>query len=146
MDRKRMRFLILGGGVVLAMIFLILVGVNRPGGLAYYVTVSEFVEQPATATAGFRVNGKVAPGTIERLSTGEDVSFMMTDGTATLRVVYHGIIPDTFVDDADVVVEGKLRDDGSFEAQTLLAKCPSKYESADDAAVDTATLEPTVSG
>ena len=49
-----------------------------------------------------------------------------------LAVNYHGIIPDTFVDGADVVVEGALSTDGTFDAHTLLAKCPSKYESADE--------------
>ena len=50
-------------------------------------------------------------------------------GTMSNR--YHGIVPDTFVDNADVVVEGRLAGDGTFEAHTLLAKCPSKYEAAD---------------
>jgi cytochrome c-type biogenesis protein CcmE len=48
-----------------------------------------------------------------------------------MLVAYHGIIPDTFVDDAAVVVEGQLQDDGTFRAHTLLAKCPSKYEAAE---------------
>ena len=65
------------------------------------------------------------------LNSGEDVGFNMTDGEATLAVYYRGIIPDTFVDGADVVVEGQLQPDGVFAAHTLLAKCPSKYESAD---------------
>jgi cytochrome c-type biogenesis protein CcmE len=56
------------------------------------------------------------------------------DGTATLPVDFSGIIPDTFVDDADVVVEGDRRPDGVFVATTLLAKCPSKYEAADGGA------------
>ena len=49
---------------------------------------------------------------------------------AALGLPSTGIIPDTFVDEADVVVEGARRPDGVFEATTLLAKCPSKYESA----------------
>jgi cytochrome c-type biogenesis protein CcmE len=73
----------------------------------------------------------VADGTIVRMPTGQDVTFVVTDGDATLPVRYHGIIPDTFVDGADVVVEGQLTGDGTFEAHTLLAKCPSKYEAAD---------------
>jgi cytochrome c-type biogenesis protein CcmE len=55
------------------------------------------------------------------------------DGSAQLPVDFSGIIPDTFVDDADVVVEGNRRTDGVFEATTLLAKCPSKYETAGEA-------------
>jgi len=34
------------------------------------------------------------------------------------------------VDGADVVIEGGLRQDGTFVASNLLAKCPSKYEAA----------------
>ncbi len=126
-----MKFLLLGCGVILSMGFLLIVGVNRPGGFSYYLTVSEFMRQPDRRDDGFRINGKVAAGSIERLATGEDVRFRMTDGGALLPVVYHGIIPDTFVDGADVVVEGRLTDGGEFEAHTLLAKCPSKYESAE---------------
>ncbi len=59
-----------------------------------------------------------------------DVRFNVTDGQAAIPVEYHGVVPDTFVDGADVVVEGGLRQDGTFVASNLLAKCPSKYEAA----------------
>jgi cytochrome c-type biogenesis protein CcmE len=131
MDAKRAKFLLLGTGVVLAMAFLLVTAMSGSDGLVYYLTVSEFLERPEHGR-GFRVNGHVTAGSIERLPTGEDVRFVMSDGKAALPVAYHGIIPDTFVDEADVVVEGSLRADGVFEAHTLLAKCPSKYESADE--------------
>ena len=42
------------------------------------------------------------------------------------------IVPDTFRDvagmDVGVTVEGELLADNSFEATSVLAKCPSKYE------------------
>ena len=38
------------------------------------------------------------------------------------------MLPDTFTDDVDVVVEGRLMPDGTFRATTLLAKCGSRYE------------------
>lgn len=131
MDRKRLKFVLLGAGILLSMGFLLIVGVKGTGSFAYYLTVSEFVAEPERAGDGVRINGKVEHGTIERLPSGQDVRFSMTDGEHALRVVYNGIIPDTFVDGADVVVEGKLAPDGAFHAHTLLAKCPSKYESAD---------------
>jgi cytochrome c-type biogenesis protein CcmE len=133
MDRRRTKFLLLGVGIVISMVFIFAVGVSQPGGLAYYMTVSEFLAAPDSANVGFRVNGKVVEGSIDRLATGEDVTFELSDGEASLPVTYHGIIPDTFVDRADVVVEGELQQDGTFKAHTLLAKCPSKYESADGA-------------
>ncbi len=134
MDTKRAKFLLLGGAIVACMAFLLLVGMSRPGSFAYYLSVSEFVQAPDQEDGGFRVNGKVVDGSIERMPTGQDVKFVMTDGAAALAVQYHGIVPDTFVDGADVVVEGRLQQDGEFLAHTLLAKCPSKYETADDPA------------
>jgi cytochrome c-type biogenesis protein CcmE len=46
-----------------------------------------------------------------------------------MNVVYNGIIPDAFTEDVQVIVEGKYhKDTNTFNASTLLAKCPSKYE------------------
>jgi len=132
MDRKKIKFILLGVGIVVSMTFLLVIGMNRPGGMAYYVTVSEFVERHDNATDDFRLNGKVQDGSIVRRPSGQDVEFIITEGGEILPVAYHGIIPDTFVDGADVVVEGTLQDDGTFVAHTLLAKCPSKYEAADE--------------
>jgi cytochrome c-type biogenesis protein CcmE len=133
MDRKRVRFLVLASGAVLSMALLVVVGMNRPGAMLYYLSVSEFLAEGQPGVGHFRVNGKVIAGSIERLASGTDVRFTMTDGARSLPVTYHGVIPDTFVDEAAVVVEGRLQD-GSFVAHTLLAKCPSKYEAATDAA------------
>jgi len=132
MDRKRIKFLLLGTGIVLSMGFLMVVGMNRPGGFAYYMTVSEFLAEPERGAEGLRINGKVLTGTIDRHPSGQEVMFVVSDGAADLPVRYEGIIPDTFVDDSDVVVEGRVDASGTFQAHTLLAKCPSKYEAADD--------------
>ena len=132
MDGRRLKFFLIGIGIAATMVFLFLVGTQKSdGGFAYYVTVDEFLEKGAPA-GHFRVNGKVRPGSIERLDGGRRVQFTVVDPAtqATLPVDFSGIIPDTFVDDADVVVEGKRREDGVFQATTLLAKCPSKYEAA----------------
>ena len=132
MDRKRLKFVLLGSGILISMMFLVWVGVQGTDGMVYYKTVGEFMTLADRETTGYRVNGKVVHGSIERMPTGEDVMFVMSDGAAEMTVSYHGIIPDTFVDGADVVVEGRLLDGDTFKAHTLLAKCPSKYDSADD--------------
>jgi cytochrome c-type biogenesis protein CcmE len=51
----------------------------------------------------------------------------------SITVRYDGVVPDTFKDDAEVVVTGKLGPDHVFVATDLLAKCPSKYEAAQQA-------------
>lgn len=51
-------------------------------------------------------------------------------GPRPLRVTYAGVVPDIFGDGTDVVVEGRLSPAGVFDASTLLAKCPSRFEEA----------------
>src|SRR5882672_12032567 len=136
MDGRRIKFILIGLGIVATMLFMLVVATQKSdGGFAYYVTVREFTEN-GQPKGRFRVNGKVATGTIQRMQNGRQVKFTIRDrdGAATLPVDFAGVIPDTFVDDADVVVEGSRRPDGVFEATTLLAKCPSKYESSERAA------------
>ncbi len=133
MDGRQTKFVLIGAGMLISMTVLIVAGMGRSGGFSYYLTVSEFLVDPRPADDRYRVNGKVVQGSIDRLPSGHDVRFAMSDGTRSLGVHYNGIIPDTFVDGADVVVQGHLGADGTFQAHTLLAKCPSKYESADGA-------------
>jgi cytochrome c-type biogenesis protein CcmE len=133
MNGRRLKFLMIGLGIAATMVFMLVVATQKSdGGFAYYVSVQEYVEKGQPG-GHFRVNGKVSPGTIQRMADGRQVKFTIVDkeGSATLPVDFTGIIPDTFVDEADVVVEGVRRGDGVFEATTLLAKCPSKYEAAD---------------
>ena len=47
-----------------------------------------------------------------------------------MNVSFTGQPPDTFKDEAEVVAHGQLRSDGGFDANQVIAKCPSKYEAA----------------
>ena len=83
---------------------------------------------------GMKVGGRVVPGSIVRAPGNKEVRFVMRDTMATsearFTVVYKGIIPDTFTDSVDVVVEGRLDAGNTFQATVLLAKCASRYENA----------------
>lgn len=47
---------------------------------------------------------------------------------AVVKAYYRGVVPDTFKAGGEVVATGKLAPDGTFKAETIMAKCPSKYE------------------
>jgi len=97
--------------------------------MVYYLTVTEFLEDPPSDLDDhFRVNGNVAEGSIQKEVGVLGARFVMTDGNRNIDVIFRKELPDTFVDHAEVVVEGRVEDE-VFQAQTLLAKCPSKYES-----------------
>jgi hypothetical protein len=87
---------------------------------SYFLTPAELeakvLEDPGIKRTGVKVGARVVHGSVERDSSGKRVRFDMTDGKATYKVDYRGIIPDTFSDSVDVVVEGRLGDDGVFHA------------------------------
>ncbi|MDO9323277.1 MAG: cytochrome c maturation protein CcmE, partial [Pseudomonas sp.] len=55
------------------------------------------------------------------------IEFNVTDYAKTMRVAYTGILPDLFREGQGVVAEGTLQPDGSFVADTVLAKHDEKY-------------------
>ncbi|MFQ5742923.1 MAG: cytochrome c maturation protein CcmE [Acidobacteriota bacterium] len=131
MGIRRRQVAVAVGIVLVAVIYVIITGMQDT--MVYYYTVSEVRGQEAALTGEpLRVAGKVVVGSIER-STGNLVhSFMIEEGGQQLPVVYRGIAPDTFQDQAEAVVEGRLDAAGVFQATFLMAKCPSKYEAATD--------------
>ncbi len=127
MKKKNLKFLIGGLAVAAVVVYLAVSGARE--GMLYYLTVSEFNGKVSTlGDQGVRVSGKVVKGTIKKDSINLDIDFVITDGKEQLPVSYHGIIPDIFGDGIEVVVEGKYLSGGSFQATSLLTKCPSKFE------------------
>lgn len=100
----------------------------------YYLTPTELAGKvaanPQFVLNGVKVGARVVNGTIVRDPGGRELRFRMTDGAHTYDVLYRGVIPDTFTEGVDVVVEGRLDANGTFQATTLLAKCASRYENA----------------
>ncbi len=129
----RQRKFFIGGFIVLLAIGFL--GYSAFAGAAtYYFTISEIIEQGSSAyDENLRVNGKVVSGSVEQESVGRILKFTIldVDGDDSLPVVYQGVTPDTFKVNSEVVVEGFLSSDGTFQAHTLLAKCPSKYVPAE---------------
>jgi len=107
----------------------------------YYLTPTELAakvsDNPRFVNTGVKVGARVVNGTIVRDPSGRSLTFKMTDGAQIYDVRYVGIAPDTFTDGVDVVVEGRLDAQGTFQATTLLAKCASRYENAPDKYQDT---------
>lgn len=125
----RIRLLI--GFVAVACAIGLLVARSANKSMVYYVTVTELLgESRGRDLSGLRVTGTVVPGTVERGDL--HVRFHMTDGDKSIPVEYKGVIPDTFSEKGEVVVEGVYHTGGTFEANFLMAKCPSKYEMSPD--------------
>ena len=132
MVRARTKFII-GGILVLGTAgYLMASSIGETG--MYYLTPGELTAKVKGDSTfydtGVKMGARVVPGTIDRDPSGRAVAFHVTDGAQVIPVTYRGVIPDTFTDSVDVVVEGRYNRDGTFVATTLLAKCASRYENA----------------
>lgn len=94
----------------------------------YFLNVSEARAAGPEHLKQARLFGVVSGENLERrLNT---LSFKLVDkddSAQIIPIVYNGPVPDTFKAGTEVIVEGGLKDDGSFWAKTLMTKCPSKY-------------------
>lgn len=134
MSVKKVKFI--AGFAVIVLSLLALVAYSSEKMSLYYLTVPELeARETEFADTRFKLAGKVVPGSIIRRDGNRTVEFEIRDpsdentapNTRTIR--YSGVLPDTFRDGADVVLEGAMGPNGIFTAETMLAKCPSKYES-----------------
>lgn len=123
------KFVLAGGTILVTLGWLAWVGVTE--SKTYYHTVQELrTLQGSEARHRIRVGGDIRSGSIERLRGRVD--FVIEQEGQALQVSYVGRdpLPDTFVDGAQALVEGKLMPDGRFVAEQVQAKCASKYEAA----------------
>ena len=126
--RRRVPLGFLLAGIAIAGAVLYLVLANTSASAEYYLTIGELRTCHDCQARPVRVAGNVAPNSIVRAS-GQPMHFTMVDGAQSMPVVFGGTVPDIFRAGIQVVVEGHLVN-GTFQAQNLFAKCPSKFQSA----------------
>lgn len=76
------------------------------------------------------VNGTLVQGSEQWDGLNRKLTFKMTDGAATMDVVFTGDKPDIPTENVQIqtVVTGQFNN-SRFDAFRMLTKCPSKYES-----------------
>ncbi len=106
----------------------LLVGSSMQDTMVYSVTAKELLANPAKFEGrGVRLEGKVVTGSlIKHHATSHE--FGLTAEGEFLRISYQGILPDTFRENHDVVLEGEYLGNGVFLARHVFTKCASKYE------------------
>ena len=127
MKRKQLKFAIGSVLIILTLSYLAYSGYQE--SKTYFHTVPElYAMKDAAYDMRLQVSGDVMPGTIKR--TGKVVDFVIGQEPQTLKIRYVGKdpLPDTLIDRATAMATGKMGRDGVFVADTMLAKCASKYE------------------
>lgn len=118
-----------------ALSYLVFQGTRQ--NLTYYYEVDELLAV-ADTEGRIRISGDIVEGSIVKDEDTRQVHFAIQSaaesggGSTQVPVVYAGTVPDIFRPGIQVVVEGQLDTEGTFHAETLLTKCPSKYQAEGD--------------
>lgn len=127
--KKQVKFGIGIGVIVVSMACLAWLGYGE--SKTYYHTIAELETLHGTAAAHrMRVGGTVEAGSIHHIPGRTD--FVLLGEGKSLSVSYTGTdpLPDSFVDNSQALIEGRIGSDGHFVAEHVQAKCASKYEAA----------------
>lgn len=127
--RRKVPWSFLLAGLAIAGAVIYLVTANTSASAEYYMTIDQLHACTSCASRTIRVAGIVAPNSITRDERAQVIHFTIAEQAQAMPVVYGGVVPDIFRPGIQVVVEGRVVN-GVFQAQNLLAKCPSKFQSA----------------
>ena len=122
--RKRRRIQLVIAAAVLLAAATALVGYAMRDGIEFFRSPSQLASEPPRAGERFRLGGLVAEGSV--VKDGGEVRFQVTDGGASLPVVFKGIPPDLFREGQGVVATGRI-EGGTFVASEILAKHDENY-------------------
>jgi cytochrome c-type biogenesis protein CcmE len=124
---KRWHKLFLAFAVILfAFGFLVSSGMRET--MIYSVTAKELLTNPVKfEKRGVRLEGKVVAGSLLKHDATSH-EFDLAAENVVLHVRYDGILPDTFRENHDVVLEGEYFGNNVFIARQIFTKCASKYE------------------
>jgi cytochrome c-type biogenesis protein CcmE len=150
------RWKFIAGGLLILTAVIYLIISSTKANAEYFMTVNELLAKGEIANGqNVRISGAVAGETIQFDPTTSELSFeianvpgdnstiaaegglakvlhdAVNDPSRTrIKIIYNGPKPDLLRDEAQAIITGHLNEDGTFQADELLLKCPTKYQEA----------------
>ena len=146
MKPRQQRMLAVGLAVTGLAIAAVLTLLAFEENLMFYIEISDVVKGDVPQERNFRVGGLVVEDSVIRKPGELEIEFKVTDLENELTILYSGLLPDLFREGQGIIAHGRLGDDGSFVADTVLAKHDENYmppEVADSLAKQAAAAEAT---
>ena len=126
MPSQGLKILLTTGVLITA--FVGLMWTTMQDGTQYYKHVDEVMVDP-DQWVGKRLQVHGFASEISWKPSSLDYRFAIENNGYVVHAEYTGIVPDTFQDESEVVVSGRLEGDVLIvEPGGIMAKCPSKYE------------------
>lgn len=133
---KRARNRLIGVTAIILIVAAVLLVTIIPSGASYEQKVADIVSDAKLVGTRVKVTGSVVAGSWDK-KTNPMVFKIREQGATTgpeVKVVYNGSAPNTFGNDTIAILTGTVSEKGVVEANEMLTKCPSKYETKSDAA------------
>lgn len=127
MTPKRRRMMVLSLGLLGVGAAAALALTAFQDNLVFFYSPSDVQAKSIPPDRRFRLGGLVEEQSVQRMPDNKTVQFRVTDLTAAMPVTFTGALPDLFREGQGVVAEGKLRADGVFVANEVLARHDENY-------------------
>ena len=119
---------ILAAVFVAAVVYVAYLGASS--GWQYYLSAEECIARGrALVNSRVRDSGRVAPGSLKIAADRFHSTFELQGACARLLVSCDSPLPEQFSEGKDVVVEGRVAPTGSLEADRVITRCATKYQS-----------------
>ncbi|AXI47198.1 cytochrome c maturation protein CcmE [Sulfitobacter sp. SK012] len=123
--KKKRRVQIILVAVVALALATGLIGYAMQDGINFFRSPTQVTETPPAAQETFRIGGLVEEGSLKVVGDAA-VTFLVTDGNASVPVTYKGALPDLFKEGEGMIGSGNLIG-GTFQATEILAKHDEEY-------------------
>ena len=150
----RAKFLI--GCLLIVAAIVYLIATSTQSAAQYFLTVQELnARGSAIVNKNVRVSGAVVADSIQYDAQKLELRFTVANvpadqkeidargglaavlnaavndpNAARMNVVYNGVKPDLMKGEVQAIMDGRVDENGLFHADTLLMKCPTRYENA----------------
>ena len=124
---KHQRLVLVSAAVAALVVAVLLAMWGLKDRAAYFVTPSDIAAGSVVAGKPMRLGGMVERGSLRKLEDGVTIRFLVSDLKHETPVEFRGIAPSLFREGSGAVAEGRLRPDGTFVADNILAKHDERY-------------------
>ncbi len=155
-SKKKTNWKLIIGSLAIAAAVIYLLVSSTLSSMQYFITIDELLANPENyRDKTVRVSGAVIGDSIIVDTDSNTVVFTIANMSADhqaiadsggmaaalkaavedpdanrINVIYHGVKPDLLKAESQAILTGKFGEDQRFEADELLLKCPTKYETA----------------
>lgn len=134
---KKNTKMLMGFSAIFIGIVILLIAAT-PGSSGTELTLEEFIKEPLKFEDKYvMTQGNLIEDSVKWDADKIELRFNIQDEKGNiLHVLHQGVKPDNFSEGVIVMVEGFVNKDGSFTAEKVQTKCPSKYEGEDPSNYD----------